>query len=446
MYVVGLLLPSWSSQWSVRHMAAPLDNSTLLDDVQWERIVIGIVMYAIILITIFGNVLVLTAVAKNKHLQTVFNYYVINLAVTDTLVAVTGMISYATEILLGYWPFGEFWCGVWIFFDYGMTFASVFTLLVISIDRFWSVTWTIHYRVHHNTNKCVRLIVAVWVVMVVLWLPPCILDRMYNSVPYQCVWEPSKNKEFVIVIATIGHHGSFVILLLCYIRVFLVVLNRKKVGSSYQHPSPEIVKKTTNLVTIHAKSDTDITNSENCIGKTMKSSSAEKVGESPAGTVVTKSPTLLWKSDPHLRPDSCKTLLEKDDHKMFTSNATIATATSGVIDTDLDTSDVCYPDKPRDRGQSKKRKQKEDRKYERNERKVFKTLTYILIGYVICWLPFHVVFDVRCAMPEAVPPLLYNITFWLSYMNSTINPFLYNFSSTEFRAATKALLCRKRRT
>ncbi|XP_033745751.1 muscarinic acetylcholine receptor M3-like [Pecten maximus] len=438
-------------------MAASLDTynvtSMANDDfaIPWERIVIGISMYIIILITIFGNVLVLTAVAKNKNLQTVFNFYVINLAVTDTLVAVTAMISYTTEIILGYWPFGKFWCGVWIFFDYGMTFASVFTLLIISIDRFWSVTWTVHYRVHHNTNKCVRLIIAVWVVMVVLWLPPCILDRMNNSVPYQCVWDPSKNKEFVIVIATIGHHGSFVVMMLCYIRVFLVVLNRKRVGNVYQHSKQEIVKKTTNLVKIYAKSDTDINISEPPAGKGIKSSSVEEVGDNKIGPEVTTNPTFPWRSDPYLRPDSYKTLLKVNDKKMFVSNVTITTAASGALDTDLDTSDgscKAYQERPqtRDRGHSKKRKQKEDRKYERNERKVFKTLTYILVGYVICWLPFHLVFDVRCALPEAVPPLVYNITFWLSYMNSTINPFLYNFSSAEFRAASKALLFRKSRT
>ena len=59
----------------------------------------------------------------------------VNLAVTDVSVAVTAMSFYTFDVLLGYWPFGEFMCGVWIFFDYGMTFASVFTLLAISLDR-----------------------------------------------------------------------------------------------------------------------------------------------------------------------------------------------------------------------------------------------------------------------------------------------------------------------
>ena len=130
--------------------------------ITWQKIALGILLYTIVLLTILGNTLVLVAVVKTKRLQTVFNFYVINLAITDILVAVTGMSFYTTNNILGYWPFGEFLCGVWIFFDYGMTFASVFTLIVISIDRFWSVTWSVHYRAHHNKKKCLRLIMAVW--------------------------------------------------------------------------------------------------------------------------------------------------------------------------------------------------------------------------------------------------------------------------------------------
>lgn len=128
----------------------------------WYNVVIGVAMYTAVLVTICGNTLVLIAVVRNKRLQTVFNFYVINLAVTDLLVAVTAMSFYTTDTMLGYWPFGEFLCGVWIFVDYGMTFASVFTLMAISIDRFWSVTWGFHYRAHHNKRKAVLIIAAVW--------------------------------------------------------------------------------------------------------------------------------------------------------------------------------------------------------------------------------------------------------------------------------------------
>ncbi len=77
-----------------------------------------------------------------------FNLYVVNLAVTDVSVAVFAMSFYTFDVLLGRWPFGEFMCGVWIFFDYGMTFASVFTLVAISVDRYrkFSFAWTVRAR------------------------------------------------------------------------------------------------------------------------------------------------------------------------------------------------------------------------------------------------------------------------------------------------------------
>ena len=128
----------------------------------WLNILTGIVLCFIVIMTVFGNILVLIAVYVNKKLQTTFNYYVVNLAITDFAVALTAMSFHTTDNVLGYWPFGEILCGVWIFFDYGMTFVSVFTLVLISVDRFWSVTWSVHYRHHHNKKKSFIAIVCSW--------------------------------------------------------------------------------------------------------------------------------------------------------------------------------------------------------------------------------------------------------------------------------------------
>ena len=131
-------------------------------ELTWKNIFIGIVLYIIVLVTLIGNILVLLAVYVNKRLQTKFNYYIVNLAITDVAVAVTAMSFHTTDNFLGYWPFGGFLCGVWIFFDYGMTFVSVFTLVLISADRFWGVSWSLHYRRHHSKRKTVIAIVIMW--------------------------------------------------------------------------------------------------------------------------------------------------------------------------------------------------------------------------------------------------------------------------------------------
>ncbi|ESP02351.1 hypothetical protein LOTGIDRAFT_54386, partial [Lottia gigantea] len=323
-------------------------------------ILLGFGLYCVVFITIAGNVLVLIAFYKEKKLRTVFNLYIVNLAITDIGVAATAMSFYIIDNILGYWPFGEFLCGFWIFCDYGMTFASVFTLIVISIDRFWSVSWSVHYRTHHKAKKSYISIAVVWSVMIVLWLPACVTDRIKHQRPGMCIWEPSLNSEFVIFIAAIGHHGSCFVLLFCYVQVFTFVRRRAKVGA---------------------------------IGAPKSKMAAEEIS-------VTGATLFARKQKP----------------------ATLNSIRESGADDDLSS----------DEASTIKR-----------EKKVFVTLSYILVGYVICWVPFHVVFDISAVKPDAVPHVVYTITFWMTYLNSTINPFLYNFSSPDFREAFRKILCRK---
>ena len=65
--------------------------------------------------------------------------------------------------------------------------------------------------------------------MLMLWLPPCILDRIRNTASDRtCIWDPALNKEYVYVIASIGHHIPFIILLFCYVKVLIVVRRRQR--------------------------------------------------------------------------------------------------------------------------------------------------------------------------------------------------------------------------
>ena len=82
------------------------------------------------------------------------------------------------------------------------------------------------------------------------------------------------------------------------------------------------------------------------------------------------------------------------------------------------------------------------------EGKIFVTMSYIVLSYLACWVPFHIVFDCSAINPDLVPEPLYTATFWLTYFNSTLNPFLYAYSSKEFRVAFSNVLkccCRKQK-
>ncbi|KAL5011820.1 hypothetical protein ScPMuIL_010371 [Solemya velum] len=198
-----------------------------------EKIVLAGVLTILDLVTFLGNLLVLLSFYFEPKLRSQsFNYYIFNLAITDFLVAVTAMTFYTIDTVLGYWPFGVAMCGVWIFFDFALTFASVFTVVAISVDRLWSVTWPNHYRTHNTRRKTATLLVVVWICVFVLWTPPFIMDRLRQDDPYRCIWEPSENQDFVLVVIVIGHYVPCTIMVGCYIKVSMAMMKLGKVSAN----------------------------------------------------------------------------------------------------------------------------------------------------------------------------------------------------------------------
>ena len=62
-------------------------------------------------------------------------------------------------------------CDVWLSLDYTMSNASVANLLVISFDRYMSVTRPLTYRVRRTRRRAAAMIAGAWVVSALLWTP-----------------------------------------------------------------------------------------------------------------------------------------------------------------------------------------------------------------------------------------------------------------------------------
>jgi hypothetical protein len=77
------------------------------------------------------------------------------------------------------------------------------------------------------------------------------------------------------------------------------------------------------------------------------------------------------------------------------------------------------------------------------ERRLSRTLGIIISVFLLCWVPFFVVYilsafiDVYRYLEEPLPTLI----LWLGYMNSACNPLIYTVFNVEFRTAFKRLLC-----
>lgn len=76
----------------------------------WEIVLKTLFYIPVITLAILGNILVIIVVARNKRMRTTTNYYIVNLAVADCLVALTCSWVHLLDDLMPGWVLGAFFC------------------------------------------------------------------------------------------------------------------------------------------------------------------------------------------------------------------------------------------------------------------------------------------------------------------------------------------------
>ena len=112
----------------------------------WTHIIASSATVTVVMLAIvFGNALVVAAIAVDRNLRGTQNWFVASLAVSDLLVGLFIMPLTLTNELVGYWPFGDVVCELWLSTDVLLCTASILNLCLISIDRYLSITRPIAY-------------------------------------------------------------------------------------------------------------------------------------------------------------------------------------------------------------------------------------------------------------------------------------------------------------
>ncbi|XP_013173153.1 PREDICTED: muscarinic acetylcholine receptor DM1 [Papilio xuthus] len=166
-----------------------------------QTIVIAIVGSVLSVLTVVGNSMVMISIKIDKQLQTISNYFLFSLAVADFAVGLISMPLFTMFTIFGYWPLGPHICDTWLALDYLASNASVLNLLIISFDRYFSVTRPLTYRAKRTTRRAKVMIGGAWGFSLVLW-PPWIyawpyIDGERKVPPHECYIQFIETNQFI---------------------------------------------------------------------------------------------------------------------------------------------------------------------------------------------------------------------------------------------------------
>ncbi|XP_074510159.1 chemerin-like receptor 1 [Sebastes fasciatus] len=108
--------------------------------------------------------------------KTVTTVWFLNLAVADFLFTAFLPLSVTFIFWNLHWPFGKFMCKLHYVIIFLNMFASVFILMVISVDRCVSVVWLVWAQNHRSVRKASCVSLGVWVLALILSTPDFIFS------------------------------------------------------------------------------------------------------------------------------------------------------------------------------------------------------------------------------------------------------------------------------
>ena len=198
------------------------------------------VIYSIITVLgIAGNSLVINVVRQNRHMRTITNIMLVNLAVADILSLICSLPKRYFDLIDSH-PSGK--TGIWLCKLLtannmaGITLGvSVYTLILLAAERYNSIVQPFKLpRIHEN--NVAHALAATWVTASVLQIP-AFVETTFNEITCRCE-SPWTNKDAaqsmqdaVVVVITMNVFFPMVVISFCY-ALIINALHFKKTTSA----------------------------------------------------------------------------------------------------------------------------------------------------------------------------------------------------------------------
>lgn len=186
------------------------------------------VFYSFILaLGLFGNALVFLVVVRNRHMHTVTNFFIANLALSDVLLCMLAVPFTPLYTFQGRWVFGNTLCHLVPYAQGVSVYISTLTLTSIAVDRFLVIIYPFHPRM--KIEMCGVIILGVWAIALLLTLPYGLYMQLEKHIFCEEHWpsEPFR-KVFSLVTSILQFVVPFFVIAFCYVCVSIKLNDRAR--------------------------------------------------------------------------------------------------------------------------------------------------------------------------------------------------------------------------
>lgn len=204
---------SLNSSW-----ASPTDPSSLEDLVATGAI--GVVLLAMGVVGVAGNVYTLVVVCRFLRAAASMHVYIVSLALAD-LLYLLGIPFIVATYVTREWHFGDMGCRVLFSLDFLTMHASIFTLTVMSSERYAAVLRPLD-AVQRAKGYRKLLALGVWLLALLLTLPMMLAIRLVHRGPKRlCLpaWGPGAHRAYLVLLFGTSIVGPGVVIGLLYLRL-----------------------------------------------------------------------------------------------------------------------------------------------------------------------------------------------------------------------------------
>nr|XP_061836918.1 5-hydroxytryptamine receptor 4-like isoform X1 [Nerophis lumbriciformis]XP_061836919.1 5-hydroxytryptamine receptor 4-like isoform X1 [Nerophis lumbriciformis] len=205
-----------------------------------ESILLTAGLSIIIVMTVFGNLLVMVALCKDRNLRKKkTNYFIVSLAFADLLVALVVMPFAAIELTTGVWKYGQLFCLVRTSLDVLLTTASILHLCCIALDRYYAICCQpLVYRHKMSHLRVAVMLGGCWLIPTFISFLP--IMQSWHAIGIEDIIEEKRsspggsndtscvfvvNRPYALICSTVAFYVPLALMVLAYQRIYVTAMS-----------------------------------------------------------------------------------------------------------------------------------------------------------------------------------------------------------------------------